>query len=191
MKNKMKRKQMMAINWSKQQQQAITSINTNELVNAGAGSGKTAVLSEHVIYLLENGYQLNEILIMTFTNLAANEMKQRIKKKIDEKPNLRKKFSHLVDSSHIETFDAFALFLVRKYHYLFDIEKNVNARFHKSAQPNAIFPRTCGNGKNRACSCRAKIRSPLLRIRLPDAPYTDILDLQVLSDFQSRIRNAK
>lgn len=126
MKNKMKRKQMMAINWSKQQQQAITSINTNELVNAGAGSGKTAVLSEHVIYLLENGYQLNEILIMTFTNLAANEMKQRIKKKIDEKPNLRKKFSHLVDSSHIETFDAFALFLVRKYHYLFDIEKNVN-----------------------------------------------------------------
>lgn len=114
------------MNWSKEQLQAIQSCNTNELVNAGAGSGKTAVLSEHVMYLLKNcGYKIENFLILTFTNLAANEMKQRIKSKIlkDEELSCN---AHLVDAAHIETFDAFCLFLVKKYHYLLNIDKNIN-----------------------------------------------------------------
>ena len=59
------------IKWSKAQQAAIDSNHTNELLNAGAGSGKTAVLTAHVVKILESGYDLDNLLIMTFTNAAA------------------------------------------------------------------------------------------------------------------------
>lgn len=114
------------ISWSDEQLAAIQSINTNELLNAGAGSGKTAVLSEHVIYLLQHGYELNKLLIMTFTNAAASEMKERIKKKIEAIPELNEKYGNEIDACHIETFDAFSLFIVKKYHYILGIDKNLN-----------------------------------------------------------------
>jgi ATP-dependent helicase/nuclease subunit A len=110
--------------WSKEQDKAIRSIGKNTLVNAGAGSGKTAVLTEHVIFLLKHGIKLEKLLVLTFTNLAANEMKTRIRDKLSKNVEL----SHLVnkiDYSHIETFDAFALFLVKKYHYELGLNKNL------------------------------------------------------------------
>ena len=55
----------------------------NIIVSAGAGSGKTAVLSERVLYFIkEKNYSINEFLILTFTNLAAGEMKSRIRQKL-------------------------------------------------------------------------------------------------------------
>ena len=65
-------------NWTKEQMDAINLDNSNIIVSAGAGSGKTAVLSERVIRKLKDGVHINELLILTFTNAAAKEMKDRI-----------------------------------------------------------------------------------------------------------------
>ena len=68
--------------WSKEQTLAINKEGSNILVSAGAGSGKTAVLSERVLRKVKEGIDIRRILILTFTNEAAQEMKKRIKDKI-------------------------------------------------------------------------------------------------------------
>ena len=68
--------------WTEEQKLAIEKENTNIIVSASAGSGKTAVLSERVIRKLKNNVKIDELLILTFTKAAAKEMKERIKSKI-------------------------------------------------------------------------------------------------------------
>ncbi len=110
--------------WTKEQSEAIYKDNTNIIVSAGAGSGKTAVLSERVITKLKNGIHINELLLLTFTKAAAKEMKERIRNKIIEN-NLLDELD-MIDASYITTFDSFALSIVKKYHYLLNVSKNVN-----------------------------------------------------------------
>ena len=61
-----------------EQQQAIDVEGFNVLVSAGAGSGKTAVLTERVLRKVKQGIHINQLLILTFTNKAAMEMQARI-----------------------------------------------------------------------------------------------------------------
>ena len=110
--------------WTDEQWQAIEKSGTNILVSAGAGSGKTAVLSERVIHKIENGIHVNELLILTFTKAAASEMKDRIRKKIAKNENMKEELN-LLNSSYITTFDSFALSVVKKYHYLLNISSNI------------------------------------------------------------------
>ena len=110
--------------WTKEQNDAIYKSGTNIIVSAGAGSGKTAVLSERVIDKLKQGIHINELLILTFTKAAASEMKERIRKKI-KKENLVQELD-MIDAAYITTFDSFALSVVKKYHYLINIAKDVN-----------------------------------------------------------------
>lgn len=111
--------------WTKEQQTAIEKSGTNIIVSAGAGSGKTAVLSERVIYKLKSDIHIDELLILTFTRAAAEEMKDRIRKKIKKEPTLKRELDAL-DSSYITTFDSFALSVVKKYHYLLNIKKEIS-----------------------------------------------------------------
>ncbi len=105
------------------QTKAIESYGKNIIVSAGAGSGKTQVLTERVIHFVKNyDFKLSNFLILTFTNLAADEMKVRIRKAL-EKEHLKE--SENVDVADISTFDAYALSLVKKYHFMLNVSPNV------------------------------------------------------------------
>lgn len=110
--------------WTKEQLEAITRSGENIIVSAGAGSGKTAVLTERVLEKLKEKIHLNQLLILTFTNAAANEMKQRIRKQISKIPELKEELDYL-DLAYITTFDAFALSMVKKYHYLLNRKPDI------------------------------------------------------------------
>ena len=111
-------------NWTKEQEEAIYQKGKNIIVSAGAGSGKTAVLTERVITHLKEGICIDELLILTFTNAAAAEMKDRIRKKIKENESLLDNLDK-IDNAYITTFDAYALSLVKKYSHLLNIQKDI------------------------------------------------------------------
>ena len=109
--------------WTDEQLEAINRSGQNIIVSAGAGSGKTAVLTERVITKLKNGIHINQLLILTFTKAAAAEMKERIRKSI-KKENLLEELNY-IDSAYITTFDSFSLSIVKKYHYLLNLDDNI------------------------------------------------------------------
>ena len=109
--------------FTEEQQQAIDLEGENILVSAGAGSGKTAVLTERVLRKIKEGISIRELLILTFTNKAAMEMKERIRQKL-AKENLKEQLDQL-DSSYITTFDAFSLAIVKKYSSVLSLSKNI------------------------------------------------------------------
>src|SRR5690554_7140044 len=98
--------------WTKAQQKVIDTRNKNLLVSAAAGSGKTAVLVERIITMISEGEKpldIDHLLVVTFTNAAAAQMRDRIGKALDKKlldnPNnvhVRKQ-SSLLQSSYITT----------------------------------------------------------------------------------------
>ena len=94
--------------WTEEQQLAIDKENTNIIVSAGAGSGKTAVLTARVIRKLKDNISINQLLILTFTKKAAHEMKERIRLEILKDDSLKKELNY-IDSSYITTFDSFDL----------------------------------------------------------------------------------
>lgn len=118
--------------WTEKQRQAIETRNSNILVAAAAGSGKTAVLVERIKRLiLEDGVPIDRMLVVTFTNAAASEMKEKIRnaiyKEIDENPEngpaLREQLN-LLGRANISTFHSFALEVIRTFFYSRDIEPN-------------------------------------------------------------------
>ncbi len=109
--------------WTKEQLEAIHKEGMPILVSAGAGSGKTAVLTERVLRKVKDGTPIHRLLILTFTKAAASEMKERIRKKLKE-ANLMEA-AEQIDAAYITTFDSFALSIVKKYHYLLNVSKNV------------------------------------------------------------------
>ncbi|MFW6319000.1 MAG: UvrD-helicase domain-containing protein, partial [Bacillota bacterium] len=112
--------------WTKAQTKAIYEDNKNILVSAGAGSGKTAVLSERVVQKVRQGVPVDQLVVLTFTNAAAKEMTIRIRKKLqsDSSPYAKAAIEKL-DSTHIQTFDSYALFIVKKYGYLKNLSKQI------------------------------------------------------------------
>ncbi len=89
---------------NKQQKQAVLENDSNLLIIAGAGSGKTKTITHKIAYILENNYaKPYEILALTFTNKAANEMKERIEKMVQSK----------VKDMFIGTFHSIALRILR------------------------------------------------------------------------------
>lgn len=106
--------------WTEQQQQAIDRRDGGLLVSAAAGSGKTAVLSHRTVKYVSEGGSLSRLLIVTFTRLAASEMKQRISsvlaKEYKKNPTehlKREKIS--VYGAKISTIDGYCAALLRQH----------------------------------------------------------------------------
>ena len=116
---------MKQFNPSNEQRKAIDAVGCNYLISAGAGSGKTAVLCERIYELVKKERRLDNFLVLTFTNLAASEMKNRIRERL-AKDSLTKEYAVEVDNAHIETFDSFYLYLARKYFYALGISKDIS-----------------------------------------------------------------
>ena len=119
------------VTWTDDQWKAIMAYGQDILVAAAAGSGKTAVLVERMIKKVlskENPINVDELLVVTFTNASAAEMRNRIsealEKAINEDPtstHLRKQLS-LLNRASISTLHSFCLDVIRKYYYLIDID---------------------------------------------------------------------
>jgi len=122
---------MSNVKWTREQLQAIEKIGNNILVAAAAGSGKTAVLVERIINkIINQKINIDEILVVTFTNAAASEMRERILeaiyKKIEEDPDnshLQKQIN-LIGRASICTIDSFCLDVVKNNFYEIDISHN-------------------------------------------------------------------
>ena len=110
--------------WTNEQKEAIYTEGTNIIVSAGAGSGKTAVLTERVLEKVKKGISVDNLLILTFSKMAAKEMKERIGDKL-KKEGLTSELAKL-DTADITTFDAYALSVVKKYHYYLNVSKDIN-----------------------------------------------------------------
>lgn len=89
-----------------EQEVAIKTIDRDLVVTAGAGSGKTKVLVERYLYLLEKGFSIDSIVAITFTKKAAQEMKERIQQAQPDKP---------LSSARISTIHSFCQALIKDY----------------------------------------------------------------------------
>ena len=121
----------MAIEYTKAQKQVIEKRDRNLLVSAAAGSGKTAVLVERICRMVTdktNPMDIDELLVVTFTNAAAAEMKTRIMNSLQQRlkedsgnAHLQRQVS-LVHSAQITTIDGFCLQFLKEHFYLLDLE---------------------------------------------------------------------
>ncbi|RKD30714.1 helicase-exonuclease AddAB subunit AddA [Lacrimispora algidixylanolytica] len=166
----------MAISWTDEQKAVIESRNRNLLVSAAAGSGKTAVLVERIIRMITEGEEplrIDQLLVMTFTKAAADEMRERILKAVDEKLMEHPDNTHLqiqaamIPYAKITTIHSFCLGLIREHYNKLtidpafrvgdegelillraDVMKEMLEDFYEAADPRfEQFVETYANGK--------------------------------------------
>ncbi len=114
----------MGVTFTKEQQQVIDTRNRNLLISAAAGSGKTAVLVERIIQMIlnkEHPVDIDRLLVVTFTNAAAAQMRERIRQAIDRELSQDPFNEHLqrqaalLHKAQITTIDSFCLFVIRNH----------------------------------------------------------------------------
>ena len=115
------------------QQDILDSANKNQLVSAGAGSGKTTVMIQKIANLILSSVPIENLLVVTFTVLAAGEMKDRLINKLKEElitsDDNRKQF--IIDSiekiktASIDTIDGFSSKTIKKYFYALNVAPNM------------------------------------------------------------------
>ena len=122
---------MAEVKWTNEQLQAIQEKDSNILVAAAAGSGKTAVLVERIIHkIIDEKMDIDKILVVTFTNAAASEMRERILeaiyKKLEENPenvHLQRQII-LLNKASICTIHSFCLDVIHNHFYEIDLPSN-------------------------------------------------------------------
>ena len=120
------------MNWTTEQKQAIEAPVGNILVTAAAGSGKTAVMAERILKRItaENGTDADRMLVVTYTNAAASELKERIMNRItkeleiSDSENLRRQLV-LINNADICTIHSFCLDIIKNNFTKLDIDPNV------------------------------------------------------------------
>ncbi|MDI6618498.1 MAG: helicase-exonuclease AddAB subunit AddA [Clostridiales bacterium] len=122
---------MAKLRWTQEQQKAIDTKGCNLLVSAAAGAGKTAVLVERIIKMItdeENPVDIDRLLVVTFTNAAASEMREKIgnalEKKIEEMPDSKRlqRQIALISNANIMTVHSFCLEVIRNNFHKIDLD---------------------------------------------------------------------
>ncbi|MFT8321822.1 MAG: helicase-exonuclease AddAB subunit AddA [Bacillus sp. (in: firmicutes)] len=130
------------VTWTDDQWNAIMTSGQDILVAAAAGSGKTAVLVERMIRKIvsETPINVDELLVVTFTNASAAEMKHRIGDVLEKEMNANPHSMHikkqlaLLNKAHISTIHSFCLEVIRKYYYLIDLDPGFRIADETEAQ---------------------------------------------------------
>lgn len=163
--------------WTKEQQQVIELENRNLLVSAAAGSGKTAVLVERIIRKITDvsrPVDIDRLLIVTFTNAAAAEMRERIGLAIEKALERQPEHSHmqkqqtLLHNAQITTIHSFCLYVIRNFFHRIELDPDfrvaeegelkllksdvldqVLEEYYKEAKPEFLaLSETIATGKN-------------------------------------------
>ena len=129
--------------WTREQNLAINEKGSNILVAAAAGSGKTAVLVERIINkVINEKIDIDKILVVTFTNAAASEMRERILDAIYKRLEEERDNSHLqrqinlLNKASISTIHAFCLDVIRNN--FFEIDTSANFRVGDTTEVELI-----------------------------------------------------
>lgn len=121
----------MSVSYTTEQQKVIDTHGCNLLVSAAAGSGKTAVLVERIVKMVSDGghpVDIDRLLVVTFTNAAAAEMRERISNAIGEKLAREPENEHLqkqatlLHNAQITTIDSFCLFVIRNHFHTIGLD---------------------------------------------------------------------
>lgn len=139
--------------WTKDQQQAIDARNPELLVSAAAGSGKTAVLIEHVLKMLREGGQVTRLLIITFTRAAAAELRERLAAALDrESPGNRHLREQLLDirRAEISTLHVFCHNVIRMHFQAADTDPT--ARVGENTQLEPLLQRALDEAMENICA---------------------------------------
>ena len=134
----------MGNNWTNEQKEAIETRGCNLLVAAAAGAGKTAVLVERIIKMITDknkAVDIDRLLVVTFTNAAAAEMRERICNAIsrelfnDPESKLLQRQLVLLNKARITTIHSFCLDVIRNYFHIIDLDP----RFRVADETEAIL----------------------------------------------------
>lgn len=125
----------MSKQFDEQQKQVIDSLSQHQLVSAGAGSGKTTVMIQKITNLLLSGeVTVDQLLVVTFTNLASVEMRERLTKNISEAlinatdENEKLRIQLILDSlqtASVDTIDGFCSKMLKKYFYQANLNPDI------------------------------------------------------------------
>lgn len=117
------------INYTQNQLEAIKYFDSDLIISASAGSGKTQVLLEKIVELISKGFKIEDMLVVTFTNLASSEMKTKLENMLEAKfcETKDSKFFDAVKDLNvgdISTIHSFCQKLIKKYYYCIDVDPN-------------------------------------------------------------------
>lgn len=130
--------------WTPSQRNAIDAQNLSLLVSAGAGSGKTTVLTQRIIERIERGDSVMDFLVVTFTNASAADLKEKLYDAINrlaaEHPQERRYRTqlYLLPGAWISTIDSFCIGLVRENFQILGLSPNVRAADEQETKMLAI-----------------------------------------------------
>ena len=140
-------------NWTSSQQAAILARNDETLVSAAAGSGKTAVLIEHVLTLLREGGRVDRLLIITFTRAAAAELRERLTVALDreaaDNKHLRRQMLSL-RRAQISTLHVFCHHILRMHFQAADVDPM--AKIGENTMLEPLFRRALDESMEEICA---------------------------------------
>ena len=154
-------------NLNKEQKEAVQTTKGPLLILAGAGSGKTKVLTSRIAYLVQNGVRPKDILAVTFTNKAAKEMKERLGKMIGE---------NTVKYMWVGTFHGICGRILRENidNYNFQSGKKLDKNF-------TIYDESDAN---------AVIKQVVKKLNLDDKVYAPKLVKSIISNAKNKMQDA-